>query len=279
MIAVDQTNSRRMSPPICLPTVDGQAPAVHGYPERELHAATTAGLLVLHYQPRLCLTTGKIVANEVSVRSPRCKQGLTPPDGFIAVAERSDSIDLIGTWVLAEACREAASWNIARLSVNVSARQFQSGVLPFQVAAALEQSGLPPDRLELRLTESSLASSNTDTLLALAAIRDQGIGLALDGFGAGFADLSKLKRLPLSTVKLDRSVVRELPTNREGAAIICAVIRTSRAMGLTTVAEGIETEAQRALLSGLGCDEGQGELFSHPLPAGQLRPMLDAARC
>lgn len=215
------------------------------------------------------------MANEALVRQPHRKQGLILPSILITNSEQSD---LIGAWVLAEACREATCWNTVRLSVNVSARQLQSGVLPFQLAAALEQSSLPPDRLDLELTEASLVDSSIDTLLTLSAIRDLGIGLALDGFGTGFASLSMLKRLPLTALKLDRSLVRELPMSREDAAIVRAVIEASRAMRLTTVAEGVETEAQRAFLSGIGCDEGQGCLFSQPLPAGQLRPMLGAAR-
>lgn len=243
-----------------------------------LRAATAAGTLVLRYHPRLCLATGEIVANEALVQWPHRKQGLIPPGIVIPVAERGDRTDLIGAWVLAEACREAACWSTARLSVNVSAQQLHSSTLPLQLAAVLEQSGLPPDRLELELAESFLVDSSIDMLLALSAIRDLGIGLALDDLGAGCASLPMLKRLPLTAVKLDRSLVRELPMCREDAAIVRALIETGRAMGLTTVAEGIETEAQRAFLSGMGCDEGQGSLFSLPLPAGQLRPVLGAAR-
>jgi len=197
-----------------------------------------------------------------------------PPHSFIPIAEQSDLINLIGAWVLLEACTEAMGWGQHRLSVNVSARQLQSGALPIQMAAALEQSGLPPDRLELELAESMLVGGSTDTLLTLSAIRDLGVGLALDDFGTGFASLSMLRRLPLTAMKLDRSLVRDLPGNREDAAIVRAVVGTGHAMGLVVVAEGIETEAQRAFLSGIGCDEGQGTLFSHPLPAGQLRLKL-----
>ncbi|MBC7801563.1 MAG: EAL domain-containing protein [Gemmatimonadaceae bacterium] len=242
--------------------------------ERELRLATAAGTFLLHYQPRLSLGTGRIEANEALIRWPDRKRGLIPPNTFIPVAERSDLINLIGAWVLLEACSEAAGWGPHRLSVNVSARQLQSGVLPVQLAIALDQSGLPPDRLELELTESMLVDSSYDTLLALSAIRDLGVGLALDDFGTGFASLSMLKRLPLTVMKLDRSLVRELPTNREDAAIVRAVVGTGHAMRLTVVAEGIETEAQRAFLSGIGCDEGQGYLFSHPLPSDQLRRKL-----
>ena len=242
--------------------------------ERKLRAAAAAGAFILHYQPRLSLATGAVKANEALIRWPDRKLGLMPPHSFIPVAEQSDLINLIGAWVLLEACTEAMGWGQHRLSVNVSARQLQSGVLPIQMAAALEQSGLPPDRLELELAESMLVGGSTDTLLTLSAIRDLGVGLALDDFGTGFASLSLLKRLPLTAMKLDRSLVRDLPGNREDAAIVRAVVGTGHAMGLVVVAEGIETEAQRAFLSGVGCDEGQGTLFSHPLPAGQLRLKL-----
>lgn len=267
------------SPRIRLAVIDGRSEAaVRRRLERELRVATVAGAFVLHYQPRLCLASGAVEVNEALIRWPDRKHGLIPPSAFIPIAERSDLINLIGAWVLVAACSEASGWSRARLSVNVSARQLQSGVLPIQLAVALEQSGLPPERLELELTESMLVDASTDTLLALSAIRDLGVGLALDDFGTGFASLSMLKRLPLTVMKLDRSLVRDLPTNREDAAIVRAVIETGHAMRLTVVAEGIETEAQRAFLSGIGCDEGQGYLFSHPLPADQLRSKLGLTR-
>ena len=278
MIAANQTTSRRMPPPVCPITVISRVEAAnHRRLERELLATTIAGTLALLYQPRLCLVTGEVVANEALVRWPHRKQRVIPPGVLIPIAEQSDVINLIDAWMLAEACGEAACWNTARLSVNVSARQLQSGVLPVQLATALEQSGLPPDRLELEMT-ASLVDSSTDMLLALSAIRDLGIGLTLDAFGAGFANLSMLNRLPLTAINLDRSLVRELPMGRKDAAVVRAAVETGRAMRLTIMAKGIETEAQRAFLSGIGCDEGQGALFSHPLPPGQLRPMLGAAR-
>ena len=279
MIAAKQTTPRRTLPSACLAAMEGgmEAPSRRRL-EPASRAVTVAGALVLHYRPRLCLATGEIVASEALVRWSGCEQGLASPSPSTPVAERSDLMRLIPAWVLAEACREAACWNAARLSVSVLAWQLQSGVLPIQLAAALEQSGLPPDRLELGLTGSLLADSSADTLLALSAIRDQGIGLALDAFGTGSASMATLKRLPLTAMKLDRSLARELPMSREDAATVRAMIEAGRSMGLTTVAEGVETEAQRAFLSGIGCDEGQGDLFSHPLPAWQLRLKLGLAR-
>ncbi len=147
-----------------------------------------------------------------------------------------------------------------------------------QVAAALEGSALPPERLELELTESVLAEASPDVLLALSAVRDLGVGLALDDFGLDFASLSMLKRLPLTGMKLDRSLIRDLPADREDAAIVRAVIAAGHALGLSVVAEGIEAEEQRAFLAGCSCDEGQGYLFSEPVSAAQLRARMPAAR-
>lgn len=273
MIAASRTiRPRAPSSTACLPVIkDRTAATARRCLERGLHAATAASAPPLRYQPRLCLATGEIVANEALVRWSDHKLGWIPTATSISIAKQGD---LIGVRLLIEACKEAANWNGARLSINVSVRQLHLGVLPLQLAAAFEQSGLPPDRLELELAEALLVDSSTETLLALSAVRDLGVGLALDDFGTGFASLSMLKRLPLTVVKLHRSLVRELPMDHEDAAIARAAVETGRAMRLTTVAEGIETEAQRAYLSGIGCDEGQGCLFSQPLPAGQLRPML-----
>ncbi len=237
--------------------------------ERDLRRATDTGRLVLHYQPRIALDSGQVISSEALIRWPDRRRGMVLPNFFIPVAERSELINRIGAWVLIEACAEAARWGCGVVSVNISARQLQTGVLPTQLAAALEQSGLPADRLEL--TEATLMDGSLDMLLTLSAIRDLGVGLALDNFGTGYASLSMLKRLPLTVLKLDRSLVHELPSNREDAAVVRAVVDAGHALGFTLVAEGIETEQQRAFLSVTGCDQGQGHLFSKPVPADQAR--------
>ena len=278
MTAVNHVTPRQMPMPACLVETDDSRASMHRRClERELRAATDAGTLTLHYQPRLCLTTGRVVAGEAVLRYPDRQQALAPLSVAVPIDGQCDLINLIGAWMLVEACQEAARWNAVRVSVAVSARQVHSGVLPAQLATAFEQSDLPPDRLELELAGSLLVDSNTDTLLALSAIRDLGIGLTLDASGARFATLSMLRRLPFTAMKLGRSLVCGLPISREDAMGVRARIENGRAMRLTTVAEGIETEAQRAFLSGIGCDEGQGGLFSHPVPAGQLRPKLSLA--
>lgn len=243
---------------------------------QELDAATAASGFVLHYQPRLSLASGRPSGAEALLRWPHRKRGLIPPAAFIPVAEEYGQITAIGGWALTAACVEAQGWPAGVVSVNVSARQLLEGALLSQVAAALDASRLAPERLELELTETMLVEVSVDTLLTLSAIRDLGVGLALDDFGTGFASLAMLKRLPLTVMKLDRSLIRELPDDREDAAIVRAVIATGHALDLCVVAEGIETERQRAFLSGSGCDEGQGYLFSHPLPVAELRARMAA---
>lgn len=249
--------------------------------EQDLRQAVAEGGFVLHYQPRFVLQSGVMRAAEALIRWPHRKRGLVPPSTFIPLAERSELIDTIGGWVLHSACRDAARWaeltaEPPNVSVNVSARQLQDGVLLTQLAAALEQSALPPERLELELTETVLADSSVETLLTLCAIRDLGVGLALDDFGTGYASLFTLKRLPLTALKLDRSLVRDLPQAAEDAAIVRAIIDTGHALDVTLIAEGIETEEQRAFLAGAGCDEGQGYLFSPSIPPEKLRTRISS---
>ena len=243
--------------------------------DRDLRRAVSHGDLVVHYQPRWSLATGDLTGAEALLRWPDRRRGLVPPGEFIPAAERSGLIHALGRWVLREACTEAASWPGLAVSVNVSARQLREGTLLDQVGDALAESGLSPERLELEFPEELLLECGTDLLLTLSALRDAGVGIALDDFGSGCASLSVLRRLPLTTLKLDRLLVRELPRSAEDASIADAAIGAGHAMGLTVVAEGIETEAQRALLSGLGCDEAQGYLFSRPVPPAILRNLLD----
>ena len=250
----------------------------------DLREALETDKLTLHYQPRVTLDDGRACGAEALLRWNHPKRGSIPPGLFIPIAEASDLITDIGGWVLCQATREAAGWLqnpalkqvSAVVSVNVSARQLRAGVLLDQVARALDESGLPPERLELELTESMLVDGSTDTLLTLAAIRDLGVGLALDDFGTGYASLSVLKRLPLNTIKLDRAFIRDLPHDAEDTAIVRAVQQIASALKLEVVAEGVETEDQRAFLTGIGCEEAQGYLFGRPASAEHMRRTLRA---
>ncbi len=241
--------------------------------EREFRRAVERQEFTLHYQPRHCLSSGGITGVEALVRWPKQKQAV---EAFIPLAERTGLITPLGGWVLNEACCAAAAWpgGSVKVSVNVSARQIEADALLGQVAEALDRSGLCGDRLELELTESMLIGSDMETLLMLSALRDLGVGLALDDFGTGYASLSMLKRLPLTAMKLDRSLVQDVPHDREDTAIVRAIVDTGHALGLTVVAEGVEFEEQRAFLAGIGCDEGQGFLFSQPVPLDRLQAML-----
>ena len=244
--------------------------------ENDIRAALRQEALTLHYQPRLELGSGIVRGGEALIRWPHRSRGPMPPAFFLPVAERSELISEIGAWVLRTACREAAGWSdqAIGLAVNIAGRQLREGALLAQLAAALEESGFPPERLELELGEASLTDLDTDQLLALCAVRDLGVGVALDDFGTGHASLSMLKRLPLTTVKLDRSLVRGLPHEQEDAAIARAVVQTGLALGLAVVAEGVETAAQRDFLTAIGCTEAQGFLFSPAVPAATFRAQL-----
>jgi EAL domain-containing protein (putative c-di-GMP-specific phosphodiesterase class I) len=242
---------------------------------RDLEAGLRGGGMALHYQPRLSLRTGAVLGAEALIRWNHPRQGLISPSQFIPLAEETGLVTELGGWALEAACKEAALWpGTTCVSVNVSARQLTDGALLRQVARALVESDLLPERLEIELTETMLVDPSLDTVLALSAIRDLGVGIALDDFGTGFASLASLKRLPLTAMKLDRSLVRTLPEDGEDAAIARAIIQTGHALGLQVVGEGIETEAQRGFLAASGCDEGQGYLFSRPVPAAQITGQL-----
>ena len=224
--------------------------------------------LEIAYQPRICLSSGAIIAQEALIRWQDRRHGLLLPSTILPLAERTRLSEIVGGWVLEEACRDAARWSSISVCVNVSGRQVRSGVILAQVANALRQSGLAAERLELEMNEDTMLTGGIDTLLVLSGLRDLGVGLSLDDFGTGYGNLAALRRLPLTAILLDRSVIRNLPDQSDDAAIAHAIIQTGHAIGITMVAEGIETQAQLALLTGLGCDAGQGFLFGLPVREG-----------
>ena len=182
--------------------------------------------------------------------------------GAEAIAPAPDHGAGRGEQVLRLACFEAAAWHSGCVAVNVSAKQLQDGAVLRQVSAALDGSGLAPERLELEFEESLLHDIDLDTLLTLSVVRDMGVGVVLDDFGTGAASLRMLKRLPLTGLKLDVSLLRSLPEDVEDAAIARAVIAAAHALGFTVTACGLERERQRAALEACGCDSGQGPLFA-----------------
>lgn len=246
---------------------------------RDLRKALAGGGLALHYQKRVALNTRRAVGAEALLRWHDRRRGVVPPATFLPLLDRISLGPQVDAWVLASACQTAASWpGRPVVSVNITARQLHGGVLLRQVSAALENAGqMSPGCLELELSERTILEAGTDSLLALAALRDLGVSLALDNFGAVHGSLPLLKRLPLSVVKVDRSLIHGLPDHRDDVAIVNAVIQASHDLELTVVAEGIENEAQLALLTAIGCDQGQGYLFGLPGPPEQLLPDLHTA--
>ncbi len=272
----DPIEGRRRRAPLGSAGPDPQAERAHlRRLRRDLTAATAHEGFVLHYQLRVALRSGVVTGAEALIRWPHRKHGLMAAGSFIPVAEEAGLITDIGAWVLRTACAAAIGWGRGvRIAVNVSASQLHDQQLLRQIGVALEDSGLDPERLEIELSETTLMDDNLDTLLVLSAIRDLGVGITLDNFGANFASLSMLKRLPLEQIKLDRALVRSLPDDAEDVAIVQAIVDAGHALGLGVIAEGVETEAQRSLLLAMGCDQGQGYLFSQPLPEEKFRLRL-----
>jgi EAL domain-containing protein (putative c-di-GMP-specific phosphodiesterase class I) len=239
---------------------------------RELRHAAEAGGFALLFQPRRALADGALLGGETSLCWPRRRGGSTSAGGLM---ERLELLGLAGPVVaraLREACAAASRWPSGLLSIAVAGASLLDGTLLGDVGSALAESGLSPERLEIALAEPALAADSTETLLTLAALRDLGVGVALDGFGAESASLLTLKRFPVTTLKLDRSLVRDLPGDREASAAVAAAAFFARALEVSVVACGLETEAQRALLCRIGCDAAQGSLCGRPMAAASWPP-------
>ncbi|WP_199287223.1 putative bifunctional diguanylate cyclase/phosphodiesterase [Rhizobium chutanense] len=208
---------------------------------------------------------------EALVRWRHSRRGLLTPASFIPVAEEGGLIDALGFWVLREACRAACTWpEDTFVAVNVSPAQLRRPNFAEEVFAVLQESGLTPSRLELELTESSLIEDNSDIYSVLGSLRSRGVQISLDDFGTGFSCLSHLMRFEIDRIKIDRSFVSLLGTKANGAAIIGAIVALSRNLGISTTAEGVETEYQRDFLAALGCTDLQGYFFSKPVPLRDL---------
>lgn len=233
--------------------------------------------LQLVFQPQVCLRTGVLVGTEALVRWHNTELGHVSPAQFIPLAEESSLIAQIGSWVMNDACHQAASWPWdGRLSVNVSAMQFRHGDLLATVKQALASSGFPASRLDIEITESLCAQSDSKTLATLEALRALGCAIALDDFGTGYSSLSYLAKLPVDKLKIDQSFVRGLPS-MDSQILLETTVSLGRRLGKLVVAEGIETEGQRDYLAAIGCDVGQGYLFGRPGPASDLQFGVGAA--
>ncbi len=247
--------------------------------ESELRRALECEEFVLHYQPQVNLATDRVESVEGLVRWRHPERGLVPPGEFIPAAEASGLIRPLGAWVLSEACRQARAWRDTGLdlvmAVNLSPAQLRHDGMLCEIDTALRASGLDPRCLELEITESLLlerSEGSTDgTLSGLAA---RGVRLALDDFGTGYSSLASLKRLPVEKIKIDRSFVCDIGRDPEDQAVVRAMVSLGHALGKRVVAEGVENEAQLALLHRLGCDAAQGFMLARPAPAEDIGPLL-----
>jgi EAL domain-containing protein (putative c-di-GMP-specific phosphodiesterase class I) len=223
---------------------------------------------------------GRVTGVEALIRWNHPTRGLVMPDAFISLAEESRLILPMGNWVLEAACTQIAVWarqrQTARLivSVNISALQFRQPEFVEQVLSALARTGANPKNLRLELTESILVENIEEVIAKMTQLRLHGLRFSLDDFGTGYSSLAYLKRLPLDCLKIDRSFVRDILVDSTSGAIAQTVISLGRAMAMSVIAEGVETEEQRSFLAALGCHAFQGYLFSRPVSLEQLEPLL-----
>jgi diguanylate cyclase (GGDEF)-like protein/PAS domain S-box-containing protein len=247
--------------------------------EQDLRQALVDGGFEIHYQPLVNLAGGAVTACEALLRWRHPDRGMVSPAEFIPVAEDTGLINELGDWVLRTACAEATTWpDDIRLAVNVSPVQLKCQTLALRIAGALATSGLKPSRLELEITEAVLIRDDEAALAILHQLRAIGVRIALDDFGTGYSSLSYLKRFPFDKIKIDRCFVSDITEEDGSSSIVQAVVNIAGALNMTTAAEGVETEAQRALLRKLGCTEMQGYLFSAAKPGAEVKKLFGAAQ-
>jgi EAL domain-containing protein (putative c-di-GMP-specific phosphodiesterase class I) len=244
----------------------------------ELRAAITAGELVLHYQPKVDVSSDRVLGVEALVRWQHPTRGLLPPGDFVPLAERTGAIGELTRWVLDTALEQCRAWRDAGLdmtmAVNLAAPNIVDAALPDLVAELLERWDVPGDRLECEISEHTVMADPHRAIDVLERLRAMGVRLSLDDFGTGHSSLAYLKRLPLDEVKIDRSFVIGMSEDPDDAAIVRSTIDLARHLGLEVVAEGVESEAILSDLVDLSCDVAQGFYLSRPLPAGQLGDWL-----
>jgi diguanylate cyclase (GGDEF)-like protein len=247
--------------------------------ESDLRVALAEDRLVIHFQPEVDLETGAIVSAEALVRWNRPGYGMVPPDQFIGLAEETDLIIPIGGWVLRQACRQASTWpKPIGIAVNVSPKQLREGDFCRTVADVLRETGLAPSRLELEITEGVLMQGTRQNLATLKRLSALGVALAMDDFGTGYSSLGYLLKFHFDKVKIDRSFIARLGQDLHAEAIVSAVVGMTKALGVCSNAEGVETRTQAEVLRALGCSQAQGYLFSRPVPAEAFRILIDQAK-
>jgi diguanylate cyclase (GGDEF)-like protein/PAS domain S-box-containing protein len=243
--------------------------------ENDLRLAIEREEFFLVYQPQMEISSGRIIGLEALIRWQHPKLGLVPPDKFIPITEKTGLILPIGEWVLKTACSQARKWlddgiYTVPVAVNVSAVQFRQEGFCELIKKVLQETCLPPQYLELELTESLLLSNEDVMFSVLQELKEMGLKLAIDDFGTGYSSLSYLKQFPVNKLKIDRSFIRDISTNSDDAAITTAIINMAKSLNLKVIAEGVETEAQMSFLREHRCDEIQGYYFSKPISAGEV---------
>ncbi len=247
--------------------------------EQDLRLALTVDdQLLLHFQPRYRVRDNRMIGAEALVRWNHPQRGMIPPDQFIGIAEETGLIAQLGEWVLHSACQEASRWSESLLvSVNLSPLQFRRNDLADLIQAALTQSGLPAERLELEITESVMIDDAQGALVTLLRLKALGLRLSMDDFGTGYSSLSYLSNYPFDALKIDRSFIANLAQSPDRRAIVQAIIGLGRALSMCVTAEGVETAEQLELLRQDGCDEAQGYLLARPLPVAALHDLMQVA--
>ena len=243
--------------------------------ESELRRAIDQGEFELHYQPQVLLQGAEVIGSEALLRWKRPGEGFVRPGQFVPLAEETGLIVDLGRWVLREACRAAAEWNAEgrvrhKVSINLSARQFQSRDLVLVIKEILEETGCRPQWLEFEITESLLLAENDSVMSVLLAFEDMGLSIAIDDFGTGYSALSYLTRFPIDTLKIDRTFIQRVTSDRRHAELVKAILSIARCLGQRVVAEGVETIEQAAFLDAHGCEVAQGYFYSKPLPKTEI---------
>ena len=247
--------------------------------EAKLRKAMTNHHLSLHYQPQIDPLTMQVLGLEALLRWTDPESGPISPGAFIPLAEETGLILPIGEWVIDQACRQARQWDTCGLpavpiSINVSGVQFERQDVAEIVRLAVTRHHLPPGRLEVEITESAIMRHPERAVAALKSLRESGVGVALDDFGTGYSSLSYLRRFPIDTLKIDRSFILEIDTNKEDAEIVAAIVAMAHTLGLRVIVEGVETAAQLQVIVAKHCDIVQGFVFSRPLPASEIPALL-----
>ncbi len=246
---------------------------------QELRHAVERGQLELYYQPKVDARTMQVTAAEALLRWQHPQRGMISPTIFVPLAERYGLITQIGSWVIEEACRQAAAWRKQglrmRVAVNISGHQLRQDDLVQHIETTLHRHGIPPARLTCEITETVAMENTSVTRDAFERLRRAGLHVSIDDFGTGHSSLASLRRLPAAELKIDRAFVSDLATGERAHGIVQAIVQMARTLGMRVVAEGVETEAQRDTLVALGCDELQGYLFAKPMTAISLALWAD----